>query len=158
LRFVRIVARPPCEVLGEVEGVPGFHSRQRHPEARVIPGLCLFRFNSPIVFFNAPYFKRSALNAVAEAGPGLRWLVLDAVPVTSHDVTGRDTLRELERELSARGIGIALAGRQTEIADWRRETGIDKLRSLAARHFPTLGSAVRSLLAESQAGGPPPPQ
>lgn len=156
LRFVRIVARPPCEVLGAVEGLPGFHSRERHPEAHSIPGLCLFRFNSPIVFFNAPYFKRSALKAVADAGPEVRWLVLDAVPVTSHDVTGRRALRELERELGARDIAIALAGRQTEIANWRRETGVDKLRPLAPRHFPTLRSAVSSLQAESEMGKRPP--
>jgi len=148
LRFVRIVARPPCEVLGEVEGLPGFHSIERHPEARTIPGLCLFRFNSPIVFFNAAYFKRSVLDAAFAAGPGLRWVVLDAVPVTSHDVTGRYALRELEHELAERGIGIALAGRQTEIANWRRETGLEELRPTRARLFPTLRRAVRSLQTE----------
>ena len=153
MRFLRIVARPPCEVLGEVEGHPGFHSIARHPAARTIPGLCLFRFNSPVVFFNAPYFKRSALEAVAAAGPGLRWLVFDAVPVTSHDVTGRATLREIERELAARGIHIAIAGRQTEIADWRRETGLDVLRPSGTRHFPTLRRAVRTLQKELAAGG-----
>ena len=148
LRFVRIVARPPCEVLGEVQGLPGFHSIERHPEARTIPGLCLFRFNSPIVFFNAAYFKRSVLDAAFAAGPGLRWVVLDAVPVTSHDVTGRYALRELEHELAGRGIGIALAGRQTEIANWRRETGLEELRPTRVRLFPTLRRAVRSLQTE----------
>jgi len=156
LRFVRIVARPPCEVLGEVEGHPGFHSIERHPDAKTIPGLCLFRFNSPIVFFNAPYFKREVLAAVAAAGPELRWLVLDAVPVTSHDVTGRHVLRELERELTARGISIALAGRQTEIANWRRETGFDKLRPTSVRHYPTLRRAVRTLQKELAADKNPP--
>ena len=144
LRFVRIVARPPVEVLGIVEDMPGFHSIARHPAAKTVPGLCLLRFNSPIVFFNAPYFKRCALEAIAAAGPGLRWLVLDAVPVTSHDVTGRYALRELDRELGARGISIAVAGRQTEIANWRREAGLDRVPP-PLRLYPTLRSAVRAL-------------
>ena len=156
LRFVHIVARPPCEVLGEVEGHPGFHSIERHPDAKTIPGLCLFRFNSPIVFFNAPYFKREVLAAVAAAGPELRWLVLDAVPVTSHDVTGRHTLRELERELTARGIGIALAGRQTELREWREKRDYDKSRPTSVRHYPTLRRAVRSLQKELAADEHPP--
>jgi MFS superfamily sulfate permease-like transporter len=31
------------------------------PEATTITGLLLLRFNSPIVFFNAPYFKREVI-------------------------------------------------------------------------------------------------
>ena len=145
LRFVRIVARPHWEVLGEVEGLPGFHSIERHPQAHTPHGLCVFRFNSPIVFFNAPYFKQVALTAVTSAGPGLRWFVLDAIPVTSHDVTGRQTLFELQRELLARNIAIAVAGRETEILDWRRKRGVDGAGSGQLRFFPTLRLAVHTL-------------
>jgi MFS superfamily sulfate permease-like transporter len=156
LRFVHIVAHPPCEVLGQVDGMPGFHSIARHPGARTIPGLCLFRFNSPIVFFNAPYFKRAALRAVAAADPGLRWLVFDAVPITSNDVTGRHTMRELEHELAARGVRCAMAGRQTEFSEWRQERGLDKLRPVTVRWFPTLRRAARTLQKELAAESNPP--
>jgi high affinity sulfate transporter 1 len=148
LRFVRIVARPPCEVLGEVPGLPGFHSSERHPDANTIPGICLFRFNSPVVFFNAPYFKREALQAAAAAGPSLRWFVLDAVPITSNDVTGRHALLEVVLELEARGVQVALAGRQTEFDDWRREKGLEEARPRGLRKFPTLWYAVRVLQEE----------
>jgi MFS superfamily sulfate permease-like transporter len=57
LRFVPLTARPKIEILGRVQGLPGFHSIERHPEASTIPVLLLFRFNAPIVFFNAPDFK-----------------------------------------------------------------------------------------------------
>jgi hypothetical protein len=69
---VRIVARPPCEVLGEVDGLPGFHSIERHPEARTLPGICLLRFNSRSYFSMRRSFRRSVLEAVAAAGPKLR--------------------------------------------------------------------------------------
>ena len=59
--------RPAGEVLGAIEG-RGFHGIERHPEARTVPGLCLFRFNAPLVFFNAPYFRQEARRAVAAAG------------------------------------------------------------------------------------------
>ncbi len=155
LRFVRLVARPLCEVLGEIEGLPGFHSVERHPGARMVPGLCLLRFNAPIVFFNASYFKRSVLAAVAAAGPQLRWLVLDAVAITGIDVTGRHTIRELERELAGRGVRIATAGRRTEIIDWRKQKGFDVTRPTTVMFYPTLRQAVhackKDLAANAQA-------
>src|SRR5215831_17477614 len=69
VRFVRLVSRPKVEILGKVEGVPGLHSVERHKDATTIPGLLVFRFNAPIVFFNAPYFKREVLAAVLSARP-----------------------------------------------------------------------------------------
>jgi MFS superfamily sulfate permease-like transporter len=54
LGFVSLISRPKVEILGNVKGFPGFHSIERHPEALTTPALMLFRFNAPIVFFNAP--------------------------------------------------------------------------------------------------------
>ena len=42
LRFIRLVSRPRVEVLGEVEGFPGFHSVARHEGAKGLPGILLF--------------------------------------------------------------------------------------------------------------------
>ena len=68
LRFVHLVSRPKVEVLGKVPGLPGLHSIDRHSAATTTPGLLIFRFNAPVVFFNAPYFKRSVLERVNAAG------------------------------------------------------------------------------------------
>jgi MFS superfamily sulfate permease-like transporter len=102
LRFVRLISRPKIEVLGEVKGLPGFHSIERHPDATTVPGLMLFRFNAPIVFFNAPYFKREVMSAVDAAGPSLKWLVLDMLPITMIDATGLYTAKEIASALTAR--------------------------------------------------------
>ncbi len=118
LRFVKLVSRPKIEVLGEIKNFPGFHSIERHPEAKTIPGLILFRFNSPIVFFNAPYFKRELLAAAQAAGPSLRWLVLDMLPITMIDATGLYMADEVADTLKERGVVLAAAGRQTEWRLW----------------------------------------
>ena len=39
------------------------------------------------MFFNAPYFKQQAQAAMDAASPGLKWFVLDALPLTQVDVT-----------------------------------------------------------------------
>lgn len=118
LRFVRLLSRPKIEVLGEVEGFPGFHAVDRHPDAVTVPGLVLLRFNAPIVFFNAPFFKRGVLAAADAGGPSLKWLVLDMLPVTIVDATGLFTVEEIADTLRERGVILAAAGRQTEWRLW----------------------------------------
>ncbi len=151
-RFVRLAARPHVEVLGQAPGEPGLHSVDRHPGAETIPGLVLFRFNGPLVFFNAPHFKRQALSAAAAAGPGLEWFVLDLIPLTQVDVTGMDALRELDAELERRGVALVAAGRRREYAEWLEARGLLQPRVLE-RHFPTLRAAVKAYRARGGAGG-----
>ena len=149
LRFVRLTARPKVEIHGKVEGLPGFHSIERHPEASTIPGLLLFRFNAPIVFFNAPYFKRELLAAVDSAGhesaPTNEASAIDMLPVTLVDSTGLYTAQEVAAELNRRGATFTAAGRQTEWRVW------SKSRSLPegfhrTKIFPTLRAAVKAYL------------
>lgn len=118
LRFVRLVSRPKVEVLGTVEGLAGFHSIERHSGATTVPGLMLLRFNAPLVFFNAAYFKRELIAAAETAGPSLKWLVLDMLPITMIDATGLYTADEVAGTLRDQGIVLAAAGRQTEWRLW----------------------------------------
>jgi MFS superfamily sulfate permease-like transporter len=84
--------RPHSAVLGRVEGVKGYHDIARHPDARLIPGLVLFRWDAPLFFANAEWFQNRALDAVASSPTPVRWLVVAAEPVTSVDVTAADML------------------------------------------------------------------
>jgi high affinity sulfate transporter 1 len=138
LRFVRLVSRPRVEILGSVPGMPGLHSIDRHQNATMIPGLLLFRFNAPIVFFNAQYFKRCVLDAVESAGPGLKWFIIDMIPITMIDITGLHAARDVIETLRARGILFIAAGRETEWKQWAESRGLQFLH----RTFPTLDSAV----------------
>jgi MFS superfamily sulfate permease-like transporter len=137
LRFVRLTARPRVEILGELEGDGGYQPVARHPAARAQPGVVLFRYNGPIVFFSAPHFKREVAAAAAAAGPGLRWFVVDLLPVSQVDTTGLFAMRDAFDELRARGVTVAAAGRDTEWAD--RSSRRDLSGVLAGiRFFPTL--------------------
>ena len=151
LRFVRLVARPKVEILGQVQGLPGLHSVERHPGAATIPGLLVLRFNAPIVFFNAPYFKRELLAAVQAAGPSLRWVVLDMLPITAIDATGLQVAQELAEELEGRGALLVAAGRQTEWRLWA-ETRRFEDQFHKAKTYPTLRAAIKTFLASTVAG------
>ena len=75
--------RPHSAVLGRVERVNGYHDITRYPDARLIPGLVLFRWDAPLFFANAELFHERTLEAVANSPTPVRWLVVAAEPVTS---------------------------------------------------------------------------
>ncbi len=161
LRFVHLVARPKLELLGKVEGMPGYHSLDRHPEASTIPGMLVIRFNAPIVFFNAPYFKRGVLEAVKAATILPKWIVLDMIPITMIDATGLQTAQDLAKELQSRGITLAAAGRKSEWNDWAESRKFEESSRMIKGH-PTVESAIHACLSGGQdsAGeepGPPGP-
>ena len=57
--------RPHSAILGRAEGIKGYHDIERHPDARRIPGLVLFRWDAPLFFANAEYFHDRVLDAAA---------------------------------------------------------------------------------------------
>ena len=94
--------RPHSAVLGRVDRVKGYHDITRYPEARLIPGLVLFRWDAPLFFANAELFHERVLDAVASSPTPVRWLVVAAEPVTSVDVTAADVVSRARRHAARR--------------------------------------------------------
>ena len=137
--------RPHSAILGRAQGVKGYHDITRYPDARLIPGLVLFRWDAPLFFANAEFFKERILAAVAQSPTPVRWLVVAAEPVTSVDVTACDTIAELDEALHARGIELCFAELKDPVKDKLKRFGL-YAQVGAAQFFPTIGSAVSSYL------------
>ena len=137
--------RPHSAILGSVEGVKGYHDISRYPDAALIPGLMLFRWDAPLFFANAELFQQRILDVVAAAPTQVRWVVVTAEPVTSIDVTAADILAELDEQLHASGIELCFAELKDPVKDKLKRFG------LFARFgdeclFPTIDEAVSSYL------------
>jgi MFS superfamily sulfate permease-like transporter len=117
-----------------------------NPSARTYPGLVLFRFNAPLVFFNAPYFNQQALAAIAAAGPGLKWFVIDALPLTQVDATGIYELEDLQLTLRDRNAELIVAGPLRDRLDATHRTELAQA-VLQVRQFPTIDQAVQAFQA-----------
>jgi high affinity sulfate transporter 1 len=137
--------RPHSAVLGRAYGVKGYHDLKRYPDARVIPGLVLFRWDAPLFFANAEFFRERILDAVAKSSTPVRWLVVAAEPVTSVDVTACDAVAELDEALHARGIELCFAELKDPVKDKLKRFGLYAQLG-EARFFPTIGSAVSNYL------------
>jgi high affinity sulfate transporter 1 len=137
--------RPHSAVLGRAHGVKGYHDITRYPEARRIPGLVLFRWDAPLFFANAEFFKERVLDAVATSPTPVRWLVVAAEPVTSVDVTACDMVAELDQALHARGIELCFAELKDPVKDKLKRFGL--FAQLGENYFfPTIGVAVSRYL------------
>jgi len=135
--------RPHSAVLGRVERVNGYHDITRHPDARLIPGLVLFRWDAPLFFANAELFSERALEAVANSPTPVRWLVVTAEPVTSVDVTAADIVSELDDKLHANGIELCFAEMKDPVKDKLKRFGLlSRLGEQA--FFATIGEAVNA--------------
>lgn len=137
--------RPHSAVLGRVDRIKGYHDIERYPEASRIPGLVLFRWDAPLFFANAEFFRDQVLAAVASAPTPVRRIVVAAEPVTSVDVTAADILAELDDTLLAEGIELNFAEMKDPVKDKLKRFGLFA-RLGAERFYPTLGEAVRGYL------------
>jgi high affinity sulfate transporter 1 len=145
LSFIWRAWRPYDAVLGRVEGLKGYHDITRHPEAKHVPGLVLFRWDAPLFFANAEIFHEHVLQAIAEAPTPTKWVVVAAEPVTDIDITAADALSELDDDLQRAGIELCFAEMKGPVKDRLRQYGLfTKLGD--DLFFRTIGQAVDGYL------------
>jgi high affinity sulfate transporter 1 len=137
--------RPHSAVLGRVDRVKGYHDITRYPEARLIPGLVLFRWDAPLFFANAELFHERVLDAAASSPSPVRWVIVAAEPVTSVDVTAADAVCELDDALHAASIELCFAEMKDPVKDKLKRFGVFT-RFGEQTFFATLDEAVSAYL------------
>jgi len=141
LVFIWRAWRPYYAVLGRVGGMKGYHDITRHPEAKLIPGLILFRWDAPLFFANAEMFRDQILHSLSNAQTPALWIVVAAEPVTDVDITAADVLSELDEELQRSGITLCFAEMKGPVKDRLKDYGL--FEKIGMEHFfPTVGQAV----------------
>ncbi|GCD89081.1 SulP family inorganic anion transporter [Nocardioides sp. LS1] len=141
LDLLHRVARPHDAVEGYAPGVAGMHDVADYPDARRVPGLLVYRYDSPLFFANAEDFHRRALAAVDANETPVEWFVLNTEAIVEVDITAVDVLETLRAELEGRGIVMALARVKQDLRGDLLPTGL--LDRIGEDHvFPTLPTAV----------------
>ena len=146
--FVHRAWRPHDAVLGRVRGLKGYHDTIRHPDARLVPGLLLFRFDAPLFFANADVFRERVLDLVAAADAPVRRVLVAAEPITDVDTTAAEMLEELHGELAGMGIELAFAEMKGPVKDRLDRYGLmDRIGR--DRFHPTIGVGVHTFVEET---------
>lgn len=141
--FIRKEWRPHSTELGKVAGIPGYHDRERHPEAEIVEGLLIVRFDAPLFFANAPTFGRRLQEMVRGAGRPVHRIVVVGNAITDIDTTGAEILGDVLDDLDARGVEFAFAGLKGPVKDRLRDYGL--YHRVGEENFhPNTISAVRA--------------
>lgn len=143
LDLLRRVARPHDAIEGFVPGLAGMHDVDDFPDAEAVPGLVVYRYDSPLFFANADDFLTRAR---AAATGDVAWFVLNTEAIVEVDITAVDALEELRQELVGRGIVFGLARIKQDLRSELAPSGL--LERIGEEHlFPTLPTAVEAFRA-----------
>jgi high affinity sulfate transporter 1 len=141
--------RPYETTLGLVDGLPGYHDVHSYPDARLLPGLVIYRFDAPLFFANAKTF-RDEVTARARSEPAPRWILIAAEPITDVDTTAADILFELDHMLDERGQALVFAELKDPVRRKIERYGL--AREIQPQHlFPTVEAAIEAFRARTGA-------
>ncbi len=73
------------------------------------PGIIIYRFGAPLYFANANFFEEEVQKVFTQAPAPVKWFVLDAEAMVDIDTTGEETLHQLLKWLSERGVTVAVS-------------------------------------------------
>ena len=123
-QFLRNVMRPTEQLMGmNEEGV--VHTLGHNEDVKAITGVLIYRFNSPLTYFNAAYFKRRVLLLLASEKQPAKCLIIDAVSCFTHqDISVMTMVGELHKELKRSGVHMVMAGRRGQMTLWLKQAGI----------------------------------
>ncbi|HEY8305931.1 MAG TPA: sulfate permease [Lapillicoccus sp.] len=138
--------------LGRVDGVAGLHDTERYPDAEMLPGLVVYRFDAPLIFANARMFGE-AMRGIAQQHQDLRWIVIAAEPITDVDTTASDMLHELDLWLNQRGVSLVFAEMKDPVRDKIEQYELTDTID-PAHFFPTLDAALAEYLRQTGAVWP----
>jgi high affinity sulfate transporter 1 len=149
LNVFRHAWRPYDTVLGQVEGIEGYHDIRSYPGASQLPGLVIYRFDGPLFFANAKTF-RDEVRRLARSDPPPTWIIIAAEPVTDVDTTASDILEDLDETLNARHISLVFAELKDPVRRKIERYGLT--RTIDPHHFfPTVEAAVAAFRQETGA-------
>lgn len=90
------------------------------------PGLIVYRFDAPLVFANAAYFTERLQDLIANAGEGLKCVILDAEAISDFDSTAAEALENLDADLERSNIELWIARANKPLRDLLEVTGLTK--------------------------------
>jgi sulfate permease, SulP family len=123
--------------------VAGMHDIDDYPQAELVPGLVVYRYDAPLCFANAEDFRSRALQAVDHYPQPVEWFVLNAEANVEIDMTALDALDRLRADLEGRRILFAMARVKQDLRDALKAGGL--LTKIGdERIFMTLPTAVEA--------------
>jgi len=131
--IIRSVSSPHIAFLGRIPGTNRYTDIKRHPDNELLPGILLFRVESPLVYFNVSTVYNTVWAKVKEIGSSLKVVIFDLSTSATVDSSGARLIKRLYQNLEARGIGFKVAEAHSEVRDILRFEDIEHLLGHVSR-------------------------
>ena len=136
------IDRPHFAILGRNE-TGAIYGDLEVPGFTPVPGVLIYRFDAPLIFFNADRFEEQVRKNFERTQPRPHAVVIDFEVIGQTDTTATETLRELKKWLEARGAVLVLARVTRKVLDFLRRDGA--LEAIGEdKVYPTVQSAVEA--------------
>jgi len=147
--IIRNVSSPHVAFLGRIPGTNRYTDIKRHPDNELLPGVLLFRVESPLVYFNVAsvYFK--VWTKVKGMGSSLKVVIFDLSTSATIDSSGARLIKRFQENLMARGIELKVAEAHSEVRDILRFEDVEHLLGHVSRR-DTLHDVVVTAIGERE--------
>lgn len=137
-------------VLGRLPGSDNFVDVARHPEAKQIPGVLIFRPNGVLFFANADRIHARLRGLIQSGGDDLRAVIINLEASPEIDVTSLEMFGQLRHELRHAGIDLYFARVTDDVRDLLRRSGF--LGEMDGKLFRGVDAAVNAFLSTTPSG------
>jgi len=139
---------PYDTVLGEVDGVPGFHDVRSYPAAHEPDGISVYRFDAPLFFANSRTFSEQ-VRELTRLDRSPQSIVVASAAITDVDTTAADMLADLIEDLDRQGVDVVFAELKDPVR--RKLVRYDVSTVLeSADFYPTVATAVAACSVKQQ--------
>lgn len=138
--MIRTSAFPNDAELGVAED-GSIRDMSRPPKTELIPGIVIYRFDAPLYFSNANFFRKRVLELV-DSRKDIHWFLWDAETITSIDSTAGAMLFNLIHELKERDITFSIARMKGPIRHTINRTNRLSRIFRAIPHYSSMGDAL----------------
>ncbi|MCX6320659.1 MAG: sulfate permease [Bacteroidia bacterium] len=143
--IIRIVSTPHVAFLGRVPGTNRYTDMQRHPDNETLPGVLLFRVESPLLYFNVANVYLTVWSKVISSGSELKVVIFDLSTSAYIDSSGARLIKKLYLNLETRGISLKVAEAHSEVRDILRFEDIEHLLGHVSRKDSVHDIVVHSI-------------
>jgi high affinity sulfate transporter 1 len=148
VQLLRRAANPHVAFLGRIPGTRRFSDRERHPDNELIPGVLIFRPETPLIYFNVDAVRDTISDRVRAESLGPQLVILDLSAASHVDLQSAHALAALADELAALGVRVQVVEARSAVRERLRREGLDA-RLGGIDRFTSVADAVAGF----QAGG-----
>lgn len=143
--IIRIVSTPHVAFLGRIPGTNRYTDMKRHPDNETLPGVLLFRVESPLLYFNVENIYHTVWSKIISSGSELKVVIFDLSTSAYIDSSGARLIKKLYLNLETRGISLKVAEAHSEVRDILRFENIEHLLGHVSRKDSVHDIVVHSI-------------